>query len=102
METVIAVEDLRTSYRAKANRQGVEVKAVDGITFGVARGEFFGLLGPNGAGKTTTIGILTTRVMPTGGKLCPSGAGENCSNASSPPSARRRRRPPTPAAWRSA
>ena len=67
METVIAVEDLRKSYRAKANRQSVEVKAVDGITFGVARGEFFGLLGPNGAGKTTTIGILTTRVMPTGG-----------------------------------
>ena len=31
------------------------------------RGEFFGLLGPNGAGKTTTIGILTTRVLPTGG-----------------------------------
>src|SRR5687767_9904050 len=27
----------------------------------------FGLLGPNGAGKTTTIGILTTRVRPTGG-----------------------------------
>src|SRR5918911_4137924 len=67
METVIAVEDLRKSYRAKANRRSVEVKAVDGITFGVARGEFFGLLGPNGAGKTTTIGILTTRVVPTGG-----------------------------------
>jgi ABC-2 type transport system ATP-binding protein len=67
METVIAVEDLRKSYRAKAGRQSVEVKAVDGISFGVARGEFFGLLGPNGAGKTTTIGILTTRVVPTGG-----------------------------------
>jgi ABC-2 type transport system ATP-binding protein len=67
METVIAVEDLRKSYRAKAGRQSVEVKAVDGISFEVARGEFFGLLGPNGAGKTTTIGVLTTRVMPTGG-----------------------------------
>jgi len=60
METVIAVEDLRKSYRAKANRQSVEVKAVDGITFGVARGEFFGLLGPNGAGKTTTIRVVNT------------------------------------------
>src|SRR5207248_11157662 len=45
----------------------VAIKAVDGITFAVPRGEFFGLLGPNGAGKTTTIGILTTRVLPTGG-----------------------------------
>ncbi len=31
-------------------------------------GEVFGLLGPNGAGKTTTIGVLTTRVIPTGGQ----------------------------------
>src|SRR6185436_19355419 len=34
----------------------------------VPDGQFFGLLGPNGAGKTTTIGILTTRVLPTGGQ----------------------------------
>src|SRR5689334_14627505 len=66
MESVIAVEDLRKIYKPKA-RKGFEVKALDGISFEVARGEFFGLLGPNGAGKTTTIGILTTRVVPSGG-----------------------------------
>ena len=66
METVIAVADLKKTYRPKG-RKGVEVKALDGISFEVPRGEFFGLLGPNGAGKTTTIGILTTRVVPTGG-----------------------------------
>ena len=44
-----------------------QVNAVDGISFGVRRGEIFGLLGPNGAGKTTTIGILTTNVLPTSG-----------------------------------
>jgi ABC-2 type transport system ATP-binding protein len=66
METAIAVENLKKTYQPKT-RKGVEVKAVDDISFAVPRGEFFGLLGPNGAGKTTTIGVLTTRVMPTGG-----------------------------------
>jgi len=66
METTIAVDNLQKTYKPKA-RKGVEVKALDGISFEVSRGEFFGLLGPNGAGKTTTIGILTTRVVPTGG-----------------------------------
>jgi ABC-2 type transport system ATP-binding protein len=42
--------------------------AVDRVDLTVGRGEFFGLLGPNGAGKTTTIGMLTTRVRPTGGR----------------------------------
>jgi ABC-2 type transport system ATP-binding protein len=43
------------------------VRAVDGLDLDVHRGEIFGLLGPNGAGKTTTVGMLTTRVVPTGG-----------------------------------
>lgn len=42
--------------------------AVDHLSFEVADGEIFGLLGPNGAGKSTTIGVLTTRVRPTGGQ----------------------------------
>src|SRR5262249_47733706 len=69
METVIAVKDLRKVYKPQSDRKGKkpEIKAVDGISFEVARGEFFGLLGPNGAGKTTTIGVLTTRVRPSGG-----------------------------------
>jgi ABC-2 type transport system ATP-binding protein len=46
----IAVRDLRKSYGP--------VKAVDGVSFEVRRGEFFGILGPNGAGKTTTLEIV--------------------------------------------
>ena len=44
-------------------------RAVDALDLEVRRGEFFGLLGPNGAGKTTTVGMLTTRVVPTGGDM---------------------------------
>jgi len=44
-----------------------QIIALDGIDLDVAPGQIFGLLGPNGAGKSTTVGILTTRVRPTGG-----------------------------------
>jgi ABC-2 type transport system ATP-binding protein len=43
-------------------------RALDGIDFAIAPGEFFGFLGPNGAGKTTTIRILATLLPPTGGR----------------------------------
>jgi ABC-2 type transport system ATP-binding protein len=69
MDAAVAVRDLRKTYKPQGDRKrsAAEVKALDGIDFEVASGEFFGLLGPNGAGKTTTIGILTTRIRPTGG-----------------------------------
>ncbi|HSL20387.1 MAG TPA: ABC transporter ATP-binding protein [Vicinamibacterales bacterium] len=47
---------------------GRRSRAVDGVTFSVARGSIFGLLGPNGAGKTTTLRILTTLIQPTAGR----------------------------------
>jgi ABC-2 type transport system ATP-binding protein len=43
------------------------LRAVDGISFQVSRGETFGFLGPNGAGKTTTIKMLTAQLLPSGG-----------------------------------
>jgi len=44
------------------------VHAVDGVSFVVRRGEFFGFLGPNGAGKTTTVRMLTGVLPPTRGE----------------------------------
>ena len=44
-----------------------QLLAVDHISFGVRKGEFFGFLGPNGAGKTTTVRILTGVIKADGG-----------------------------------
>ena len=57
----IAVRDLRKSYG--------DLRAVDGVTFEVGQGEFFGILGPNGAGKTTTLEIIEGLRQPDGGEV---------------------------------
>ena len=53
----------------KTFRTGSEnvIRAVDGVSFKVEKGEIFGLLGPNGAGKSTIVRMLTTIVQPTSG-----------------------------------
>ena len=46
-----------------------ELKAVDDVSFQVARGEIVGLVGPNGAGKTTTINMILGVLAPTSGRV---------------------------------
>jgi ABC-2 type transport system ATP-binding protein len=58
--SVIQIEDLRHSYG--------QVAALKGISLEVRPGEIFGLLGPNGSGKTTLFRILSTLMLPTGGR----------------------------------
>jgi ABC-2 type transport system ATP-binding protein len=50
-----------------------DVRALDGVSFGVAAGTVFGLLGPNGAGKSTTVKILTTLSRPDSGRASVAG-----------------------------
>ncbi|MFO1295205.1 MAG: ABC transporter ATP-binding protein [Rubrivivax sp.] len=45
------------------------VRALDGVTFDIEPGEFFGLLGPNGAGKTTLISVLAGLAKATSGRV---------------------------------
>jgi ABC-2 type transport system ATP-binding protein len=50
-----------------------EVLAVQGIDLSVEEGEIYAFLGPNGAGKTTTVRMLTTLLLPTGGRASVAG-----------------------------
>ncbi|MCY4577848.1 MAG: ABC transporter ATP-binding protein [Chloroflexi bacterium] len=59
-DIIIQVDDLSKRYE--------DLRAVDGITFAVERGEVFGILGPNGAGKTTTLECIEGLVEPTKGR----------------------------------
>src|SRR6266513_4308512 len=57
----IAVERLVKLYKT--------TRAVDGVSFRIARGSITGLLGGNGAGKTTTIAMIMGLVLPTSGRI---------------------------------
>jgi daunorubicin resistance ABC transporter ATP-binding subunit len=69
MEPIIEVHDLVKVYGGGRRSGNTSVRAVDGVSFQVAEGEFFGFLGPNGAGKSTSIKIITTLLTPTGGTV---------------------------------
>jgi ABC-2 type transport system ATP-binding protein len=55
-EATVQVLDLQKTFNTGWNR--VPIRALDGISLSVDRGEVFGLLGPNGAGKTTLVKVL--------------------------------------------
>ncbi len=52
------------------------IRAVDGVSFEVEKGETFGLLGPNGAGKSTTINMLSGILSPDEGSVQINGASD--------------------------
>ena len=60
MENIIEISNLRKSFK--------DVKAVDGLSFKVKKGELFALLGVNGAGKSTTISIMCGNIAKDEGK----------------------------------
>lgn len=62
MTYALEIKDLKKVYAS-----GVE--ALRGINLTVEEGDFYALLGPNGAGKSTTIGIITSLVNKTSGKV---------------------------------
>ncbi|MFD9795801.1 ATP-binding cassette domain-containing protein [Streptomyces sp. NPDC059070] len=73
-DAVIELDDVRKVFevrrgKGRLRREKKEVRAVDGISFTVARGEMVGYIGPNGAGKSTTIKMLTGILTPSAGRM---------------------------------
>src|SRR5216683_3106365 len=75
-EYLIRVENLKKHFPLKKGffqtllaREELTVKAVDGISFGLKKGEIFGLVGESGSGKTTTGRLLVRLTDPTEGAI---------------------------------
>jgi ABC-2 type transport system ATP-binding protein len=64
-EVLVHVRDLHKHYGP--------IRAVDGISFQVSRGDILGFLGPNGAGKTTAMKLITGFLEPDGGSIVVAG-----------------------------
>ena len=82
MMQVIKIDDLYKTFKTYKRKKGfigsiqtlftkeyITVNAVDGVSFGINRGEIIGYVGPNGAGKSTTIKMLTGILYPTSGVI---------------------------------
>lgn len=62
---ILRVEELRKTY----GRGDSEVRALDGVSFSVEKGEFIAIIGPSGSGKSTLLHILGGVDTPTSGKV---------------------------------
>lgn len=73
---LLEVHHLHKSYE----KDGMPVKALNGISFDVFSGEFLGIMGASGSGKTTLLNCIATILKPTSGQILLSG--ENISTFS--------------------
>ena len=76
MEEILRVQNLKKWFPVKVgfirsiiSRKRQFVKAVDGVSFTIKRGEIFGLAGESGSGKTTTGRVILRLIPPTDGKV---------------------------------
>ena len=65
-QPAVRFESVAKTFRSP---RGGSLRALDGVSFEIESGEFFGLLGPNGAGKTTLISILAGLARASSGRV---------------------------------
>jgi oligopeptide transport system ATP-binding protein len=70
MSALLQVEDLRVHFKSP----GGIVKAVDGLSFSVERGQTLGLVGESGCGKSTTGYAILQLIKPTAGRVLYAGS----------------------------
>lgn len=74
-EPILKIQNLTKTFKISRKQQKnlqttkTFIKAVNGLSFEVRKGEIYGLLGPNGAGKTTTLRILATLISQDTGEI---------------------------------
>lgn len=75
-DVILQVQDLKKHFmphqgllQSLGTKTKKVIKAVDGISFGIRRGEIFGLIGESGSGKTTTGKLVMKLIEPTSGKI---------------------------------
>ena len=75
-EALVRVQDLKKwfpvklgFFRSLLGRMELYVRAVDGVSFYIKKGEIFGLAGESGSGKTTTGRLVLRLIEPTAGKI---------------------------------
>ncbi|MDQ3429895.1 MAG: ABC transporter ATP-binding protein [Actinomycetota bacterium] len=61
--------ELKNVDKSFKKRRGEVVRALDGISLSVGKGEVVGILGPNGSGKSTLVRVLSTLVLPDAGEV---------------------------------
>jgi len=74
-DAILAVKGLKKWFQTRSSpkeiilRKSRYVKAVDGVTFEIHKGETLGLVGESGSGKTTTARLILRLVPPTAGEV---------------------------------
>ncbi len=68
MPIAISIRNLTKTFTGQTSRHE-KIRALNGISLDVKKGEVLGILGPNGAGKTTLLNILSTLLLPDSGEV---------------------------------